>query len=145
MFTAARELLRLGRAPIQRVPVRGNKLLANIVEKSNAKDITRKLRVISRNYMGYIKWTGGIGGVLGGTFAGAHMLDIADDRKLSRKEMVAYPIAGTIGGGFLGVTSPVWIMFAPIGYVLGYDTTAALAKVVLSGILLSDDGESGQT
>lgn len=94
---------------------------------------------MGRQYKGYIKVSGGTGALIGSTFAGAHMLDVLDERKLSRKEMVAFPVAGAIGGGVLGVTAPAWILFAPVGYVLGYDNVATIFKVLLTGALLSDE------
>lgn len=114
-------------------------MVAALDNPENAKKVFEKLREMGVKYKGYIKWSGGIGAGLGSTFAGAHMLDVADDRKLSRKEMVAYPIIGSIGGAFIGVTSPVWVIFAPVGYVFGYDNVAALAKALLAGAILSDD------
>lgn len=118
-----------------------SRLLEALDNPETSKKAFDKLRVMGNNYKGYLKYTVGTGSVLGGTFAGAHMLDIADDRKLNRKEMIAYPIAGVIGGGFIGATAPVWIIFAPVGYVFGFDNAAALARAALATVLLSDEGK----
>lgn len=125
-----------GRTVVRR---QSSRLATALDNPENAAKVFRKLKVMGQNYKGYLKYSVGTGSVLGGAFTAAHIADIHETRKLSNKEMVAYPIAGVIGGGFLGATAPVWIIFAPIGYVFGYDNMAAIAKVVLAGVLLGDD------
>jgi hypothetical protein len=121
---------------------KASRLVQALDNPENARRIFEKLKVVGHNYKGYLEWSVGPGAVLGGMFSAAHMADVAEERKLSNKEKVAYPVAGLIGGGFLGATAPVWIVFAPVGYVFGYDNVAALAKVVLAGVLLGDEKDS---
>lgn len=96
---------------------------------------------MGRNYKGYIKYAAGTGAVAGTAFSTAHMLDIKEERKLSHKEMIAYPVGGAITGAALITMSPVIIVFSPVVYLFGDEAAGALAKIILGGILLSDDKE----
>lgn len=126
---------------IRGIPVRrqSSYLTKAVKDPENAKKVFERAMHMAHNYKGYIKTSGSIGAVVGVTFAGAHMLDVLDERKMSRKEMLMYPIVGTVGGAFLGVTAPVWVLFAPLTYVFGHETMSTIAKTILAGLLLSSE------
>ena len=116
-----------------------SRLVKALDDPKTSKQVFEKLISMGHKYKGYVKYAGGTGGALGLAFSAAHMADVSEERKVNNKECLAYPIAGAIGGGLLGVTAPVWIIFAPVGYVFGYDNVATIAKIVLTGVLLGDD------
>lgn len=95
---------------------------------------------MGKNYFKYVKYTAGIGATTGMTLSLVAMSDI--DRPLLNTEKVVYPLAGCLGGAFLGVTAPVWIVFAPVVYVLGPDTAGKLASGVLAAVLLNNDNSA---
>ena len=99
--------------------------LSTLLSKVN---ITR----IASKYKTYIKYSASVGGAIGFTFSIAHISDL--DYKISDKEKILYPIAGTIGGAFIGVSVPIWIIFAPVVYLFGRETAGTLAKgIFISG------------
>lgn len=104
-----------------------------------ASRVFSRLTTIGRNYIGYIRMAAPVGATVGTLLGLAHCIDIQEDRKLSRKEILAYPVIGGVGGAFLGVSAPVWIIFAPIGYVFGYEGMSMIAKTLMAAVLLSDE------
>uniref|UniRef100_A0A6C0E807 Uncharacterized protein n=1 Tax=viral metagenome TaxID=1070528 RepID=A0A6C0E807_9ZZZZ len=131
--------------PVIRPTVRySSKSIKDVLAVNNPETnqrVFQKLKVIGQNYKKFLSVAVPIGSTLGVAFVGAHLLDIKNEenRKITNKELVGYPIVGIILGGFIGATSPVWICFSPIYYIAGGETTAALIKVILAAILLSDE------
>ena len=107
--------------------------LSTLLSKVNV----TKIASVASKYKTYIKYSASVGGVIGFTFSLAHISDL--DYKISNKEKIFYPIAGTIGGAFIGVSAPVWIIFAPVVYLFGHETAGTLAKAILVGVLMTDD------
>lgn len=137
IIMASRFLLR---AVVRSPPARGLKNLTKAIDDPEVmQKAFTKLKTMGNSYKGYLKYTAGTGALGGLVLSTAHTLDVKDSRTLLRTEMVGYPILGIIGGAFVGATSPVWIIFAPIGFVLGYDNMAAIGKLIVAGTLLSDD------
>lgn len=108
--------------------------------------VYEKLKVIGNNYKKFLSVAVPVGSTLGTAFVIGHMFDIKEQEKrpLSNKEMIGYPIVGVILGGFIGATSPVWICFSPVYFIAGGEITASLIKVILAGILLSDDNDNNK-
>ena len=96
---------------------------------------------ISRNYLAYVKYTAGIGAVTGTALSVVAMSDI--QRPMLNTEKALYPLIGCLGGAFLGTTAPVWIVFAPVVYVLGPETAGKLVSGLLAAALLNGDGDGG--
>lgn len=114
-------------------------LIDALDDPETAKATFGKLKTMGKSYGKYVKYTAGVGASVGAIIGTAHVLDVNDVRPLRRTEMIGYPLGGTLGGAFVGATFPVWVIFAPVGYVLGYENMAAIGKLVLAGTLLSDD------
>lgn len=101
-----------------------------------------KVKNLAVRYKSYVKFSSGIGGISGFTLSCAHMLDLKNDKHiLSNKEKIIYPIVGTVGGAFVGVSCPIWIIFAPVTYLFDSDITGSIAKLFLFVILSFDDGK----
>jgi hypothetical protein len=108
--------------------------------------VYEKLKVIGNNYKKFLSVAVPVGSTLGTAFVIGHMFDVKSEekRQLSNKEMIGYPIVGVILGGFIGATSPVWICFSPVYFIAGGEITASLIKIILAGILLSDDNDNNK-
>lgn len=105
--------------------------------------VQEKLVTSANKYVALIKYPivgfSGIGFVVSSAFA----LDVKDSRKLSRTEVLLYPISGTIAGATFGATWPFWLVGAPIVYFLGYDTASSIFKAILMYGLLSGNENKG--
>lgn len=120
-----------GRAAAAAPRRQGSRLAKVLDDPETAKAAFAKLATIGRNYKGYILKFGAGGAGLGTLFAAAHMVDVSKKRELLAKELVAYPVAGAIGGTVFGVTWPIWVVLAPVGYAIGPDNMRAIANVLL--------------
>jgi hypothetical protein len=97
-----------------------------------------RLKVMAHNYKTYIKYSAGPGSLFGAMVAFAYMSD--QERKMYNTEKLVYPVAGAIGGATLFATAPVLIIFAPITYLFGAETTGKIANLGLLLLLGSDGG-----
>ena len=97
-------------------------------------------RNFAKSYKTYIKYSASTGAVFGTATSIALMYDM--DRKFYATEKLLYPLVGAIGGSFVFVSAPVWVVFAPMTYLFGHETAGKFANLGLLAILGTHDDSS---